>query len=339
MSKKQPNQVVGFVAAGSPAMTSVLCIGVDVTWFGGSNKVRDHDSRTELVASATKVNGQWALPQIERIRLTDFNSKAGDSTPNSDPAGTMITSAIRSVIQDHDDIERVVVSLDAPLRAIPRRQHYTPRRKRPRTGEVGRRDCDKRWAQRVTASPEGWRDAKIQPGAPLPSRITSIVDLLQADRFVLYEKPGLPLSNRVLIECFPNEVIWSAGVLGQCGGGSYASMTAYKRMGRNNVVLPLSILGQVFQHTIEPCLAVAGKDKASWSDHLWEWINNDKIIVRNGEGRTGKGFDDAIDSMLALLAATALADGIAHVHLGEREHDGHILGPGLGPQPSAPLRV
>lgn len=320
-------------------MTSVLCIGVDVTWFGGSNKANDHDSRTESVVYATKQDGKWSCPRIERVRLTEFDSEANDQTPNSDPAGTDISSAIRSIIHQHADIDNVVIALDAPLRAVSNCQHSTPRRKKPRKGEVGHRGCDKRWAQQITISPKGWRNAKIQPGAPIPTRINSIVDSLTADKFALYDKPGQPIPKRVLIECFPNEVIWSAGVLGHCQCGTYSTMTAYKRMGKNKAVLPLGILEQVFRHTATPCLTVARKLNEGWLDHLWEWLENDEGIVHSCEGRTGKRFDDAVDSMLALLAATALADGIAHVHIGECSHDGHIIGPGLSSASSDHLRA
>ena len=51
------------------------------------------------------------------------------------------------------------------------------------------------------------------------------------------------------------------------------------------------------------------------------------------EGVTGKCFDDAIDSMLSLIAAASFLDGRAHLHQGDDPQDGHIIGPGLPPSP------
>jgi len=139
----------------------------------------------------------------------------------------------------------------------------------------------------------------------------------------------MPRSDRLVIECFPNEVIWSAGVLGHCGKYTVASMVAYKRMGTKNTVLPLDLLERVCAHTVRPCLEVAGLNADAWMAPFWNWLVQDRSIVSGAEGVTGKTFDDAIDSMLSLIAAVAFVNGCAHVHQGDDPQDGHIIGPGM----------
>jgi hypothetical protein len=183
----------------------------------------------------------------------------------------------------------------------------------------------------VSASPPGWRAINIQPGAPLPPRIAAVVEKLAAAGFGLYLRPEVPLSKRVLIECFPNEVIWSAGALGCFGKSTFNSMVAYKQMGKSRTVLPLDLLEGVCAHTLRPCLEVAGLNAEAWFSSFWKWLSADQFVVSGGVGTTGKCFDDAIDSMLSLIAAASLVDGHAHVYQGDNPQDGHIVGPGLSP--------
>ncbi|MCA9247910.1 MAG: hypothetical protein KDA42_12360, partial [Planctomycetales bacterium] len=194
--------------------------------------------------------------------------------------------------------------------------------------EKARRDCDKQWQECMSASVAGWRSARIQPGAPLPIRITNIVTGLTKVDFKAYVAPDQEPNQRTLIECFPNEVIWSAGVLGFCGNYTYASMVAYKQMGKSKTILPSEILKAVFSHTVRPCLKVAGMPD-DWHDACWERLS--KVAAVKNEGSTGKAFDDAIDSLLCLVASSAFAIGNAHVHQ-KRTSDGHIIGPGM-PKP------
>jgi hypothetical protein len=59
-------------------------------------------------------------------------------------------------------------------------------------------------------------------------------------------------------------------------------------------------------------------------------LRHDKVITDDpAEGRSGKSFDDCLDSFLSLTAVVAFVDGIAHVHQGNDPSDGHIVGPGL----------
>lgn len=316
-----------FHQAAKPVQPPVLAVGVDVTWWGGSGKASERQSRKECIASALKAEDGWGLPEFRRVELTGFNPRAGESEPNADPDGEDLVTELKQVFKKQGVTTKIVVALDAPLLALER---DLPRRKKSqKAGEVERRACDRVWAGSISLSPDGWRAINIQPGAPLPPRITAIVEKVTAAGFSLFLKPDFPLGNRLLIECFPNEVIWSAGVLGDCGGHSFASMTAYKQMGKSKTTLPLAILERVCDHTLRPCLEVAGMNADGWLSAFWGWLSKDRLFMSGREGKTGKGFDDAIDSMLSLIAAASFADGCAHVHQGSDALDGHIIGPGL----------
>jgi hypothetical protein len=67
-----------------------------------------------------------------------------------------------------------------------------------------------------------------------------------------------------------------------------------------------------------------------WYQTFLEQLRHDNVIKDDpAEGRSGKSFDDCVDSFLSLTAAVAFVDGIAHVHQGKDPNDGHIVGPGL----------
>ncbi|MBN9519458.1 hypothetical protein J0H58_13200 [bacterium] len=304
-----------------------LAVGVDVTWWGGSGKASEAQSRKECIAFALRTEDGWTLPEFRRVDLTGFNAAAGKSEPNADPDGEDLIVELKHLFEKHGAATKIVVALDAPLLAVER---GLPRRKKSqKVGEVERRAADRAWATSVSLSPKGWRAINIQPGSPLPPRIASVVEKLVTAGFSLYLKPDSPLKDRLLIECFPNEVIWSGGVMGRCGSYTFASMTAYKQMGKCGTVLPLGLLEQVCTHTLRPCLELAGLNADGWLSRFWDWLSKDEVVVTGVEGATGKCFDDAIDSVLSLIAAVSFIDGSAHVHQGDDPQDGHIIGPGL----------
>jgi hypothetical protein len=78
---------------------------------------------------------------------------------------------------------------------------------------------------------------------------------------------------------------------------------------------------------------VAGIDTNRWLSALWDWLSKEEMIVSGNEGKTGKSFDDAIDSMLSLIAAVSFVDAHAHIHQGDDPLDGHIIGPSLSRLP------
>jgi hypothetical protein len=333
MSKKRAGEDAtelrkSFKRAATAVTPPAVAIGVDVTWFGGSGKKSEKGSRMECIAYALKWKEGWGKPEFQRVTLTGFKEKAKPAEPNSDPNGQDLLAGLKEVLKRHEGIRNVVVALDAPLMAI--EYGLGDRCKKPKKDDVKHRQCDKAWSKMASLAPTAWKgNLGIQPGAPVPSRIAAIVKELTSNGFILYTKPDCPLSDRVLIECFPNEVIWSAGVLECYAKCSFASMVAYKRMGKAKTVLPLSILKDVCFHTFQPCLQVAGL-KAEWASDFWKWLTTERDgIVCDSEGVTGKCFDDAIDSMLSLIAAAAFVDGNSHVHQGEKPLDGHIIGPGF----------
>ena len=332
MSKKRASKVAElrkcFRRAAAPLTIPAVAIGVDVTWFGGSGKKSEVSSRMECIAHALKTNQGWGPPEFQRVRLSGFKDQTKPTEANSDPNGKDLLSGLEQVFEKYKPLGNVVVALDAPLMALDR--GLADRSKKQKKGEVKRRGCDDAWAASVSLSPNGWKqNVNIQPGAPVPSRITAIVKELTRKGFKLYITPDLPLSDRVLIECFPNQVIWSAGVLEHCGESTFRSMVAYKAMGKHKTVLPLRILRDVCSHTLRPCLEVAGLNVHDWLSSFWKWLTTEQVIVGGIEGVTGKSFDDAVDSMLSLIAAVAFVDGNSHLHQGENPLDGHIIGPGF----------
>jgi len=302
----------------------VLCVGVDLTWWGGS---KSKGSRSETVAWSSRSESGWSVPQLSRIFLGDYNKKADDQTPNCDPGGERLLSRISEINRLHPEIQNTVVSLDAPLLALD--QGLPSRRKTPAIGEVQRRQADSRFADVLSLSPTGWRGVKIQPGAPLAPRVASILDGLKQQKYHLFTGDNPGAGGRIVIECFPNEALWSAGVLGLCDGFCFQTMTTYKRLGKAKVILPTLILEKICRYTLEPCIRAAGVEPAVWVDAFWNWLNQDKDVVRGPRALSGKALDDAIDSMLSLVAAIAFADGNAHMHQGHDPSDGHIVGPGL----------
>jgi hypothetical protein len=90
----------------------------------------------------------------------------------------------------------------------------------------------------------------------------------------------------------------------------------------------LTILESVVAHATKPCLDVGKLSGGEWFDAFWGWLREDAAFARGSEVITGKGFDDAIDSMLSLFAAAAFASGKAHVRQGNPD-EGHIIDPGV----------
>ncbi|MCE9557116.1 MAG: hypothetical protein K8T91_27530 [Planctomycetes bacterium] len=318
-----------FRKVGDAIAPPALAVGVDVTWWGGG---RDKNSGRECIAFARKEIDGWGKPQFRRIKLTGLNRKAELSEPNADAHGHDLIAGLADVLREYEYTGNVVVALDAPLMAF---QHDLPPRlkaeKSKQQGNVKRRVADREWGTSLSLSPKGWREFAIQPGAPLPPRISAIVENLQKQfHFSLYS-PSESLNGRLLIECYPNEVIWSAGVIRNHEMPiSRESMCAYKKMGKKNIVLPIDILQKVCDHTLRPCLQLTSVNVDDWLIAFWEWLSNDQTFaLDNRFGKTGKCFDDSIDSMLSLIAAVSLVDGQAHVHQGNPPQDGHIIGPGL----------
>src|ERR1035437_2406710 len=75
----------------------VLCLGLDLAWWGGSSDDPDsqHDALTSLVPGDERGN-----PQFQRVTLP-ANPHPNHFAPNCDPDATAILGAIEKVIEQH----------------------------------------------------------------------------------------------------------------------------------------------------------------------------------------------------------------------------------------------
>lgn len=320
-----------------------LAIGIDATWWGGSKN--DRSSRMETLAFAERRDGKWGKLGLERVDLEPtFNRTAGPTEPNADPHAELLRGAIGRIIREHGSSIPVVISVDAPLMAVSRPE-LPPRRKseekkapqsaEPRDPTVARRQCDHTCHAAASSAGELWNNIYIQPGAPLAPRIAALVNGLIADDFVLYSGGTAEPSRRLLIECFPNEVFWSAGALGNAFHPmGFDKARFYKAANKYSERWPARVLRCLIAIVLEACATVAGLDEqtaSEWGNAFWDWLIADGHgVEEDGQViRPGKAFDDPVDSILSLYAAVAAVNGCAHVHMGSDPADGHIIGPGL----------
>ena len=70
-------------------------------------------------------------------------------------------------------------------------------------------------------------------GAPIYPRVRVPIDPLRGIGFGVYGQPFKADRDRILFECFPNEVVWSIGVLGYAPHLNVNSLQLYKRLGKN----------------------------------------------------------------------------------------------------------
>jgi hypothetical protein len=334
------NSDLEFTRASSRLEGEVLCIGLDIAWWGGQAGASKRQTRSECLAMATRLNGVWGELEIQRIDLTKSdNPGADDQTANADVEADLLINAISDAISRFAAIPQVVLAGDVPMMALPRPELPRPNKKKERRQKdvesriVDYRQCDLKWQMARSNSPPRWREVPILPGAPLYPRVEKLLAKLQAIGFRLYQYPCNSHSQRTLLECFPNEVLWSAGVLGHAGQLTAASLRAYKKIGKGNVKLPTDVFLALCRQTLFPAMRSAHLDANTsdrWYETFLKQLRHDNVITDEpAEGRSGKYFDDCVDSFLALMAAVAFVDGIAHVHQGNDPYDGHIVGPGL----------
>jgi hypothetical protein len=334
------NSDLEFTRASSRLEGEVLCIGVDIAWWGGQAGASKRQTRSECLAMTTRLNGVWGELEIQRIDLTKSdNPGADDQTANADVEADLLINAISDAISRFAAIPQVVLAGDVPIMALPRPELPRPNKKKERRQKdvesriVDYRQCDLKWQMARSNSPPRWREVPILPGAPLYPRVEKLLAKLQAIGFRLYQYPCNSHSQRTLLECFPNEVLWSAGVLGHAGQLTAASLRAYKKIGKGNVKLPTDVFLALCRQTLFPAMRSAHLDANTsdrWYETFLKQLRHDNVITDEpAEGRSGKYFDDCVDSFLALMAAVAFVDGIAHVHQGNDPYDGHIVGPGL----------
>ena len=211
----------------------VLCIGIDVAWWGG--QAGNSETRSECITYAVRQGGKWGDLNVRRVDLTIADvEKARDTEPNADPDAALLVEALKGVLAEHQNVPHVILALDVPLKA---KDHKLPDRKKSKKQKGGNKEleyrlCEDAWIAEQRKSPDGWRNVEVMPGAPLFPRIVQLVRHLTGLGFAMYRHPWTDSPRLTLVECFPNEVIWSAGVLGFAGNLTAASLRAYKRLGK-----------------------------------------------------------------------------------------------------------
>jgi hypothetical protein len=313
-------------------------MGIDVAWCGGHTGRSKANTRCECIAFTTRVNGVWDRLEIQRIDLNGtYNPKAGPTEPNSDPEAVTLLDGIAKLISNYTDVHRRVVALDVPCLAMDYglpTPEKAPKREEGDEKQKCFRQCDDLWKVALGKSPRGWRHFKVLPGAPLYPRVTNLITGLGRLGFLLYGHCPTEETVNLLIECFPNEVIWSTGIVKTVRTGLNGwVMQLYKRLGEKRCLeMPADIFEGLWRHTLQAAFkATQLPDDTvdSWLQSFRDWLILDGTLNKNtGHGVTGKKFDDAVDSVLSLTAAVAMVQGVAHVHQGDPD-DGHIIGPGL----------
>lgn len=319
---------------GRTAPPNVLCIGVDLTWWGGGASPH---SRHETILSAL-LSRDGPL-RVRRVGLSGHpNPRGADaSEPNFDAGGEVFCAALLEEIACYPAHEHVVLCLDAPLECQ-ERPGQPPRRKSVARGAST--GCKQRGAELAlrtylrsleSKSGRAWgRDLQIQAGSPIPPRVQQIVKRLGATSpgALAPYRAGSTSSPRGLVEVFPSEAIWALGLSGAFGDLDSQAVRAYKaRRPRRLVRVDAREIAKRPLMGFVPVLQRGGVPSTTIS----AWI--ERIAATSIELSTAtseqvlktKAFDDPIDSGIAFLTAVACAVGQFH-EWGD-ETDGTIVGP------------
>lgn len=316
-----------------------LCLGIDVAWWGGSPGRRD-SQRDTIVYTVVSAG---TTPDL-RFRPVDL-SAAKNFGPtqieaNFDSRGELLVEQIKAILGENTgNFQRCVVALDAPLEAR-RRENQPPRVKAAGAGQrtgAERRGCEKaiqRYKKEELANgnnAQAWHsDLRIQSGSPIAPRIASVLTRLSACDFQCWGNDR-NRHERQIIEIFPSEAIWSLGLLDSFPQNlNPKEVRSYKNkktrsLNRANAMETalMPLLGFVTRFQSEARLPWY-----SWSQQVAEYACNTAVDERNpGSVRTGKGFDDPIESGIAFLTAVSFVGGLSHMW-GDGS-DGTIVGPGL----------
>lgn len=317
--RRQPAGPAGELECDQP----VLCIGLDVAWFGGSRN--DRHSRYDCLAS-TVLGDEAAHGHLELRRVALGTGR--------DPEAKQTLQAVRELIDSYDGIGQVIFAIDAPIQA----------RDRPQLGVRlggGRSPVERRAAEnwlsahrqeidRSAGGAGGWHP-NIQPGAPLATRVIHLLNGLVDCGFELWTADRRNAS-RLVIECFPAEAIWAARRFeGFRPELTAPCVKAYKKqnrtqLGRDQVeTLADNVLHGFATPTGNPPLWESLRQRAlEWmlADGAWQ--------TRDGQYRGGKLLDDVVDTMICLATSLSYAGRCAHVWFDPDDlDDGHIIGPGF----------
>ncbi len=338
-----------------------LCIGIDFAWWGGGTSRR---SQTDSLVFA-QVSGEQAGPlHLKRVALSaTYNPNAADTEPNCDPDASLVLRAVQDVIANHARADRVVLAVDAPLRALDRPHLPARSRKADKKASQGQnpsKALDYRQCDRVAREGQGhdrgnncWRHVwNVQPGAPLCPRVRALVKGLR-DRlgFQLYTDPATEVGNRLLFECFPGEALWSLGTRGTFDPYRAGEAKEYKQERLSDPRLwdlPAreawrpwpTVLCWVYQglygFTDRDVLGVTEEGFAGWMADLMKALLVDDLVMDKSRrnARRGKQLDDVVESVNCFLTAVSFVRNRAHVWIGDDPADGHIIGPGRAPTPA-----
>jgi predicted nuclease with RNAse H fold len=317
-------------------MNAITCIGVDVTWWGGSRNSRA--SRRETIVAIRLDDEPSITIETIDLSLAPNPESADNEEPNFDRDGSHLVDALLETVDriTHKN-DRVLIALDAPLESAQRPKQPARRKAVAKGVPMGsvRRECEKALSHYASMLPENVRkiwngDLRIQSGSPIPPRITSLLARLQECGYeIVRNDKRQPM--RGAIEIFPSEAIWALGTLGHYPDLTSKEVRAYKS--KNDRVMSteesLGIAARPFlgfSRILEGCDRIDSSIVASWIDELADHA----VACSRHEGsdlvHKGKGFDDAIDSGIAALTCVAYALG--QHHLFGNGTDGVIIGPG-----------
>lgn len=307
------------------AESPVLCIGLDIAWFGGSagKPQSQYDCLAAVYLGPGTVSTALARSAFRRIHLVD-----------RDPEARLLLDAITGLLQEFTPVPRVLLAIDAPLQALSR-PHLEPRCAKTVTGKVVRRACENHLSterqrlDRDAGGCQGWQP-NIQPGAPLAPRVIHLLAGLAQQGFTVWT-PADQCHDRLMLESFPAEAIWAMRRQGQYPALlTVQDVKAYKRQQRK---LLTAAQVQALVHATLDSFADATGNAPRWRalvDAALTWMLADVTWkTPDGHFRGGKLLDDVVDSLICLATALSYHAGLVHVWQDSAQpEDGHIIGPG-----------
>jgi hypothetical protein len=295
----------------------ILCIGLDLAWFGGSRN--DRDSQFDCLAYVALTRDGPADYGLKRVSLASAPTGDENLYANFDINSELLLGALEELVAQHKD-HAVVLAIDAPLQAQPATARAI------KQDGLRRRACENLLQETCSATATVWRP-NIQPGFPLAQRVLSLLHSLTNLGYALFPK----LARFQIIECFPVEAQWSAAARGGFARLAPLEARSYKNCGSG--ALPLHLYSRFTIDALDGLAPVCGLEIRGWNTivcSILDRLSRDTrwIDSQTGHGRGGKLFDDAIDATIALCVAIAFAKGAAHVWMQNAGEDGHIIGPG-----------
>jgi hypothetical protein len=305
---------------------SILCVGLDIAWFGGAanNPDSQHDCLGWISFPGSSGRSSQVEYGLKRFKL-----------PERDSDATVLLREIRELLSTNKNASRVVFAIDAPIQAN-ERNHLPLRRPAPGQGEIERRACEnylsikRQFIDLRAGGADRWHP-NIQPGAPLATRVQCLVKGLAQFGFELWEEEKKD-SEKLVIECFPAEAIWAMKRLGcYLENLTAQDVKAYKK--QNGQLLTAEQVKR-FVHDALNAFAKPTRVPKIWEEFItnnlliWmlqdpTWQNQDNLY------RGGKLLDDVVDTAICLATAVSYVFGDSHVWQDENcPEDGHIIGPG-----------